>query len=409
MFSFSSATGSMITGNLDQNKNKNLRILVIVPSGFCFGLQNLTLAFFAELRGRVTAHFLNTRWSDGEFQQRVEALGFPQSKTWLGMFSRKLDWLNLKMTLECLFKLPIAWRDFIRLYRNFQPNVIYLASHHEIIQLWPLLFFLRNKVVCHMHDPPPAIPFQKLSFFFWRRAVNRFLFISESTRDRFSRLGAIGKQDKTIHNGVKVSPLAFPRQRSNRFCKQFGWSEQSIIIGLTGQMSQHKGHEDFLAAARLLKTNEQLRFVIAGKQQEPFFSHLKCLVKDYCLEQHVGFVGWLPQSCEFFEGIDIFVLASRHEEGFGLVIAEASERGLPVICTHSGGAVEIVRDGETGIVVEKNKPEQIATAIKRLANNKSLRFHMGQAGRKRVCQAFNLENQVNYFEKTLDELIISEG
>src|SRR5216684_4871455 len=115
--------------------NGALRVLAIVPSGFCFGLQNLTLSFFSSLSTRVKPHFLNTRWSDGEFPRRLRGLGIPQSVTWLGMFSRKLDRRNLQMTLACVSKLPLAWLDFLKLYRQFRPNVIYFANHHEILLL----------------------------------------------------------------------------------------------------------------------------------------------------------------------------------------------------------------------------------------------------------------------------------
>ncbi len=70
------------------------------------------------------------------------------------MFSRKLDWVNLRMTLECLAKLPIAWSHCIRVWWSFRPDVIYVANHHEVILLWPLLLLMRQRVVCHMHDPP---------------------------------------------------------------------------------------------------------------------------------------------------------------------------------------------------------------------------------------------------------------
>ena len=93
------------------------RILAIIPSAVCFGLQNITLALFERMAPDVTCHFLITRWNDGEIPRRLERLGIPFSSTWLGMFSRKLDWRNLKMSIECLIKLPAAYVAFIRLYR----------------------------------------------------------------------------------------------------------------------------------------------------------------------------------------------------------------------------------------------------------------------------------------------------
>src|SRR5688572_14920854 len=97
------------------------RILAIVPSGFCYGLQNLTLNLFGRIASRANVHFLNTHWNDGEFPRRVRELGLAQSFTWFGMFSRKLDARNLRMTLTCLWKLPLVYFHFLRLYAHFRP------------------------------------------------------------------------------------------------------------------------------------------------------------------------------------------------------------------------------------------------------------------------------------------------
>jgi len=205
-------------GNRD---HQILRVLAIVPTPCCFGLQNLTLAFFGHVPSWVRPHFLTTRWTDGEFDRRLDALGIPHTSTWIGMFSRKLDWVNLRMTLHCLVKLPAAWLRFLGLYFSFRPNIVYLANHHEIILFWPLLVWIRRRVVCHMHDPPPAIPFQRLTFSVWRCAVGRFLFISNNVRERTAQLGPLGNKDLVIHNGVHVQPLALPRNRTERFCEMF--------------------------------------------------------------------------------------------------------------------------------------------------------------------------------------------
>jgi len=387
-------------------KSKKVKVLAIVPSAFCFGLQNLTLDFFKNVSPRIQPWFLNTRWNDGEFPRRLHAMGIPHSATWLGMFSRRLDFYNLKMTLHCLIRLPIAYWDFVRLYRRFRPDVIYLANHHEMILLWPLLFLLRHKVVCHMHDPPPPIPFQRMSFAIWRMAVNRFLFISESVRKRTALLGPIGPRDKLVMNGVHVSKLNLPRERDARFDDQFGWGQDVVIVGMTGQMTATKGHEDFLMAAKLIAgQNSKIRFVIGGRPLEPMFSRIKELVKEYQLTDRVAFSGWLPAPQDFFSAIDILVLASRHDEGFGLVVAEAMERGAVVVATRSGGAVEIIEDGVSGFLVSKNAPGEMTERVLELCSNPEMRKRLVQVGRTRVETQFNLTTQASLFENELTHYV----
>src|SRR5437764_9147475 len=133
-----------------------------------------------------------------------------------------------------------------------------------------MLMFLRRKVVCHLHDVPPPIPFQKISYRIWRTGIGRFIFISHSVKTRMTALGPVNETDPVIWNGVQVRDLALPWTRSARFCKQFGWPNDSVIVGLTGQMTAVKGHEEFLAAAaRVSRANPLARFVIGGKPLEP--------------------------------------------------------------------------------------------------------------------------------------------
>jgi len=379
-----------------------VRPLVIIPSAFCFGLQNVTLALFERISSKIPCHFLVTKWNDGEIPRRLQRLGIPFTGAWLGMFSRVLDWHNLKMTVECLFKLPSAYLVLLRLIRRFRPTCIFLANHHEAILLWPILIFVRQKVVCHMHDPPPAIPFQKMTFFLWRRAIGQFVFISHDAKMRMSKLGRLNEKDTVIWNGVAIRDLTLPRKRRDSLRHEFGWPQDCLIVGLTGQMTPTKGHEDFVEAAAIVaQSNPRARFVIGGKGSEPFFSTLKTLIRKRGLDNVVRFSGWLETVTQFFDAIDLFVLASRHDEGFGLVLAEAGERGLASVATRSGGATEIIVNHETGILVEKAKAPEMAAAVQKLLAEEQLREDMGGRARERVITFFNLTRQSEKMEKLL--------
>ena len=69
-------------------------------------------------------------------------------------------------------------------------------------------------------------------------------------------------------------------------------------------------------------------------------------------------------------------------EGFGIVFLEAAAAGVRSICGNSGGQMEAVRDGETGLVVDGRESSDIAVALRKLANNAELRRQMGSNGRR---------------------------
>ncbi|MBI4525310.1 MAG: glycosyltransferase family 4 protein [Deltaproteobacteria bacterium] len=381
-----------------------LKVLAILPTGRVFGLQIMTLRLFERLSGKIKSHFLVTRWTDGEFSRRLDELRIPYTYSWLGMFSRKLDWINLYMTMHCLARLPRLYRDFVKLVKSYRPDIIYTANHHELILLTPILSLLDIPVLCHMHDPPPAICFQRGMVRFWGRAVDHYIAISSSVFDRLASLGIEEKKITMLHNGIDLGYFSdHKRGLGDHSAAEKG--NDSVVVGMTGQMLENKGHWDFLEAARLVHQDHlNVRFVIGGKPTEPYLSRLRDYTIKHHVDERITFSGWEPDVRRFYSTIDVLVLPSRHEEGFGLVTAEAMAMGLPVIATRSGGAGEVVEDGKTGILVEKQNPQELAEAIRCLVKSPDRRVSMGKAGRQRVEECFDLSKQAAEFEAILESV-----
>lgn len=370
-----------------------VKILATIPSGFCFGLQHITVDFFSRFPDKVESHFLLTRFGNGDLEKLLTENNIPSSYSWLGMFSRKMDWYNLRMSLHALIKLPKLYIDFIRLRKKFRPDILYFANHHELILLYPILLFAKQRIVCHMHDPAPAIPFQKKTFKWYSRKVDRFIAVSDSVRLRTIALGCAPGKIDTIHNGV-VIPSLKKTGRLNFFCEKAGWPDNVFIVGATGQMTPTKGAMDLLEAFKLLhEKNPAARLVIGGKPQEPLYGDLRKKITEWKLEQLVYFPGWLPEVSAFFRNIDVFVLASRHEEGYGLVVAEAMANYIPVVITASGGAVEIVEDEKSGYIVPKEDPLKMQERLFQLSVNPDACKQMGEAAQYRVDKYFNIRQQ----------------
>jgi phosphatidylinositol alpha-1,6-mannosyltransferase len=82
-------------------------------------------------------------------------------------------------------------------------------------------------------------------------------------------------------------------------------------------------------------------------------------------------------------------LLSQRVEGFGISLCEASACGVPVVAGRSGGMPEAVQDGETGILVDAESVETVATALRRLLDDPALRARYGSAGRAAVERRYN--------------------
>ncbi len=134
-----------------------------------------------------------------------------------------------------------------------------------------------------------------------------------------------------------------------------------IRIGLIGQISPHKGHDDAVEAMRELGPG--FRLLIAGEGDPPYLKNLKRRAAGLAVE-FVGYVS-LPK---YFDEIDVLIVPSW-QEPFGIVTLEAMASGIPVVGT---GPVEILR----GTLIPPRNPRALADAIRNAELDPAAREHV---------------------------------
>ncbi len=162
-----------------------------------------------------------------------------------------------------------------------------------------------------------------------------------------------------------------------------------LVVGRTED--RKKGILYLLQALRLLKSdNVDVNLTVVDNVIPDNFAPK--LVKEYGLGDVVKFTGRVSteELVREYSRAEIAVTASVYE-GFGLPAAEAMACEVPVIATHTGALPEVVKDGETGILVPPGDPFALARAIKLLQADEHLRHRMGSEGRRRVEQCFSWE------------------
>ena len=114
---------------------------------------------------------------------------------------------------------------------------------------------------------------------------------------------------------------------------------------------------------------------------------LKALAKELGVADSIRFLGYVSPIQEAIEGSAIVVVPSLGE-GFGMVALESMERARPVIAAEIGGLGELVKHGETGLLVPPGEVEPFAKAIVELARDLPRAARMGSAGRARALAEF---------------------
>jgi len=127
------------------------------------------------------------------------------------------------------------------------------------------------------------------------------------------------------------------------------------------------------------------------------------------VSNHVVFTGSVPreQLINFYRNADIFVFPPVWNEPFGIPVIDANAVGVPVVSTLSGGIIETVKNGETGLLVERGNASALAEAILRILSDEDLRKSMVTAARKRVVELFSwekiVEDLLNYYKKLYED------
>ena len=198
-----------------------------------------------------------------------------------------------------------------------------------------------------------------------------------------------------VYNSTDLSRTYDRDERAFEFRRKHRIPQDHTLVAQVSWIIPEKGIGDLLAAARIaVAQNPEIHFVFVGEgtHREQFSKQ----AIEMGLENHITWTGTLedPIGEGVYSAADVVCQVSRWEEVFGYVIAEAMSFGKPMVATRVGGIPELVKDGETGFVVERGDTTAMAERILRLAADSELRERMGRAGLAAATSKFDLKRNV---------------
>jgi glycosyltransferase involved in cell wall biosynthesis len=243
------------------------------------------------------------------------------------------------------------------------------------------------------------------------RQAGRITVNSSATRSAVEQL--VGPLP-TIHEipmGA-TGPKARERATINRIRVQL--ADGSPLVAFVGRLVPEKGIGDLIEAFEILARNgNDCRLVVIG--DGPMRLELEDRVEQFDRAGRVHFLGWLESEAvaDHLAAADMFVGPSRQaqdgwREAQGLTFAEAMLAGIPVIATRSGGIPDTVQDGETGLLVDENAPEQIAAAIERLLGDQGLAMRLSEQGNQFAIRHRTRSASAQLFDRLFTDLLQSK-
>ncbi len=271
------------------------------------------------------------------------------------------------------------------------PQIVHITSQHALGA---------GVLASHAAGAPAVvtvhIPLERRSARKALMSVAGVIAVSQAVReDLVNHVHVPREMVRVIPNGLDLSRFKTPEPRAEG---------RVPVIATAGALERVKAQCDFLAAARrILDSGRNAQFLIIGDGPEE--ANLRQQAADLGLQKHVTFVTGVTDHRRHISSCDIFVMPSLME-GLGLFVLQAMAFAKPVVSTNAGGLCLIVRDGETGLVVNRNDPESMAAAVIWLLEHPELARRLGASARRFVEAEFSLtacvDKTLAYFQEIIE-------
>lgn len=170
----------------------------------------------------------------------------------------------------------------------------------------------------------------------------------------------------------------------NNLCSRYAIGKNDFVLLTVTRLKhseQYKGYDRVVEALATIKQDiPTVKYIIVGKYDEEEKQRLDNLIAAKGLTNHVVFTGFVNEEelSAHFNIADVYIMPSTGE-GFGIVFIEALYYGLPVIAGNVDGSVDALANGEFGVLVNPSNVQEIASAIRKVCEDKSAYLPNAQA------------------------------
>ena len=247
----------------------------------------------------------------------------------------------------------------------------------------------------------------------WLRDGDAFVAMSRAIRDEFLGAGVPPQRVALIPHGADTSRFR-PATADERLAlrQRLGLPLDGRIIIYTGRLLRGKGLEALVTVFRLIAAAEpSAHLVIVGSGESQSLSveaELRAAAQAEALAARVTFAGRVDAVEDWLRASDVFAFPSTFE-ALGLALVEAAACGLPAVASRTGGIVDVVEDGRSGVLVATGDVAALWTALHRLVTDSDLGREMGAAAREIALARFDERDAVDRYRALFREVAERAG
>jgi len=374
--------------NLAARVAKPKRILQLISSGGYYGAESMLVNLAASLGiagwQNVLGVFRNAGNPHLEVAERAAGNGLQVEVISCG---GRMDWRAIAQIKTLIYRHGI---EVVHTH-GFKPNFYATLATPSGIPLvatyhldWP-----DRGVLLHCYHLLDRLILKRFS---------KVVAVSEGIGKSLIRSGLGSHRVRVIANGVDFSQWA-PQESVHSIETE---SPKKTVVGVVGRLVPQKGHIYLLQAARsILSAFPQVEFLFVG--DGPDRASLEQATAALGLSGNVTFAGQKSDMAAVYAGIDILAMPSINE-GMPMTLIEALAASRPIVATAVGDVPKLIRDGETGLLVESKNPEALASAIVKLLSDPLLRLRFAEEGRKRVLAHFSANAMASQYRELYSQV-----
>ena len=291
--------------------------------------------------------------------------------------------------------------DLISLWADDRPKIVHTHLYHAGIIGRLCAYPLRIRpVIVHQHGP--EFSRTRLRSFIDRissRLVTKYIVSCNAVQQ------VLHKREEIPYNKIVIIYNGTELPVGSRVSFPIDWPvpSNSLSICCVGRLTEAKGQHYLLEAlSKLVVKFPNLHTIFFGDGPEK--ENLIEITNQYNLSAKVSFFGYINDLKNWLPLFDIFVLPSEWE-GISMAILEAMTYALPIITTSTGGNPEIILDGVNGLLIPPKDTDALTSALENLITDPDQRHRIGEAGRVRVMDKFDINNTIQEIDRLYKALL----
>lgn len=307
-----------------------------------------------------------------------------------------------------------CWRNLRALIRKWKPDVVHTHSSKAGIIGRAAAWKEGVPAVVHTIHGLPYHAFQpryKNAIFiaaerYAARRCHHIVCVADSMRTQ-SLANGIGRPDQfsTIYTGIEVNRYLTPAVSRDDIRSQLGVDDEDFLVGTIARLSPDKGHDDLLDGFGVqMKQDPRLKMLWLGDGW--WQERLAARIDTMGLADQVIRPGLVPSEevARYVPAMDLLAHPSYHE-GLPRTIVQALLGGVPVVATSVDGTPEVVRERETGLLVDPAEPALLSDAIMWMRSHPDERREMGRQGQERCRGPFDARTMVEQLDALYRSLL----